>query len=79
MPISSSVLGDFRRPVAFLRTISRVMIEYFVTLTGTLLFGITIQINYVNEARKRAMRHYGDSRTYRIKKARWKVKWGTGY
>ena len=68
--------GDARKPIATLRTGLRLGAEYLVTLIGTALFTYVNEWNYVNEARKRFIHHVGNSHSYRIHRARFKVKLG---
>lgn len=66
--------GSMRRPVATVNTAFTITGDWLATKLGTALFMTTNGINYINEAGKRAWDHYTSQGTYRIHKARFRLR-----
>lgn len=53
--------------------------DYVATKISTPLFLTVNGLNYLGDVGKRAWGHYTDKDTYKVHKARFKVRWGFGY
>lgn len=68
-----------RRPVAVIGATGTMLSDYVATKISTPLFLTVNGLNYLGDVGKRAWGHYTDKDTYKVHKARFKVRWGFGY